>query len=313
MTVTISSSSPKKKTRFQTFNGAPSSNPPHLLIQTLCKQDPGKRLGFYSGATAVVALIQNGNLIVANAGDSRCVLSENGIAVDLSEDHSPDLPREKERILKAGGFPFSFFPPPPPLPFLSLADSFLFLLLLSSGYISEGRVNGNLNLSRAIGVFPTPYSLLPPCLSLRSLYQLFFVSPSLQFNLGDLQFKENLNIPPEAQIISAQPEIKIKKLEKNHEFMVLACDGIWNRMGSQDVIDFVKLRLEQESLESICEQMLDYCLADNAFEQEGVGADNMTVIIVLFNVPSKEGQSEPAVASSTKSFAKGEKEVQSGS
>lgn len=39
----------------------------------------------------------------------------------MSEDHKPDLPGEKDRIIKAGGF------------------------------VSEGRVNANLNLSRALG------------------------------------------------------------------------------------------------------------------------------------------------------------------
>ena len=48
-------------------------------------------------------------------------------AYNLSRDHKPDLEAEKERILKAGGF------------------------------IHAGRVNGSLNLARAIGN-------LPPCL-----------------------------------------------------------------------------------------------------------------------------------------------------
>jgi protein phosphatase 1G len=68
-----------------------------------------------------VAIIRNDELIVANAGDSRCVLSRKGRAYDLSKDHKPDLDAEKERILNAGGF------------------------------IVAGRVNGSLNLARAIG------------------------------------------------------------------------------------------------------------------------------------------------------------------
>lgn len=49
------------------------------------------------------------------------MLSRDGKAVELSFDHKPENPIEKERVTKAGGF------------------------------ISEGRINGNLNLSRAIG------------------------------------------------------------------------------------------------------------------------------------------------------------------
>jgi len=58
---------------------------------------------------------------VANAGDSRSVISENGKFTALSEDHKPTLNNETARIKKAGG------------------------------YVADGRVNGNLSLSRAIG------------------------------------------------------------------------------------------------------------------------------------------------------------------
>lgn len=44
-------------------------------------------------------------------------------AYPLSKDHKPDIENEKERILKAGGF------------------------------IQVGRVNGSLNLARAIGTY----------------------------------------------------------------------------------------------------------------------------------------------------------------
>lgn len=42
-------------------------------------------------------------LVVANVGDSRAVLSRNGVAVALSQDHKPDVSPEKRRIRKAGG------------------------------------------------------------------------------------------------------------------------------------------------------------------------------------------------------------------
>lgn len=61
---------------------------------------------------------------VANSGDSRCVLStKSNDVVALSDDHKPDNADEKKRIEEAGGF------------------------------VSDGRINGNLNLSRALGDF----------------------------------------------------------------------------------------------------------------------------------------------------------------
>ncbi|KAH9323118.1 hypothetical protein KI387_017757, partial [Taxus chinensis] len=122
-----------------------------------------------SGSTACVAVIQNNKLIVANAGDSRCVLSRKGQAYNLSRDHKPDLENEKERILQAGGF------------------------------IHAGRVNGSLNLARAI---------------------------------GDMELKQNKNLPPEKQILTACPDINVVELCEDDEFLVLACDGIWYDMFS---------------------------------------------------------------------------------
>eukprot|EP00977_Amphora_coffeiformis_P000239 scaffold75_cov165-Amphora_coffeaeformis.AAC.15 len=76
----------------------------------------------HAGATAVVAVIVDKTLMVANAGDSRAVLCRDGGAFPLSYDHKPQQEGEMSRIRKAGGFVNQF-----------------------------GRVNGNLNLSRSIG------------------------------------------------------------------------------------------------------------------------------------------------------------------
>lgn len=80
-----------------------------------------ENIALCTGCTACVALITETEIICANAGDSRCVLSLDGKAIELSEDHKPDLATEKVRIEKAGGF------------------------------VEENRVKGILNLSRSLG------------------------------------------------------------------------------------------------------------------------------------------------------------------
>jgi len=57
----------------------------------------------------------------ANAGDSRAVACVKGQTTELSRDHKPEDPEEINRITKAGGT------------------------------VTFGRVNGGLNLSRALG------------------------------------------------------------------------------------------------------------------------------------------------------------------
>lgn len=74
------------------------------------------------GCTAITVFIKDGMVFCANAGDSRCVAAIAGKAVPLSTDHKPTLSREKQRVIKAG---FSVN--------------------------GEGRIDGNLNLSRSIG------------------------------------------------------------------------------------------------------------------------------------------------------------------
>ncbi|XP_052176581.1 protein phosphatase 2C 51-like isoform X2 [Diospyros lotus] len=55
------------------------------------------------GSTAVVAVVGAEVVVVANCGDSRAVLSREGVAVSMSNDHKPDRPDELERIEGAGG------------------------------------------------------------------------------------------------------------------------------------------------------------------------------------------------------------------
>lgn len=45
--------------------------------------------------------------------------------------------------------------------------------------------------------------------------------------LGDHFYKRNKNLPPEEQMISALPDLKVLTLNEDNDFMVIACDGIW--------------------------------------------------------------------------------------
>jgi protein phosphatase 1L len=54
--------------------------------------------GVGGGTCCVTALIQEGNLVVSNAGDCRAVISRGGIAEALTSDHRPSREDEKERI-----------------------------------------------------------------------------------------------------------------------------------------------------------------------------------------------------------------------
>ncbi|OIW17069.1 hypothetical protein TanjilG_15652 [Lupinus angustifolius] len=55
------------------------------------------------GTTAIVAVVAEEEIVVANCGDSRAVMGRGGEALDLSCDHKPDRPDELMRIEEAGG------------------------------------------------------------------------------------------------------------------------------------------------------------------------------------------------------------------
>jgi len=55
------------------------------------------------GSTAVTAILIDGvKLVVANLGDSRAVICNNGVAKQLSVDHEPS--KERQKIEEKGGF-----------------------------------------------------------------------------------------------------------------------------------------------------------------------------------------------------------------
>eukprot|EP00658_Telonema_sp_P-2_P043888 TRINITY_DN31763_c0_g1_i1.p1 TRINITY_DN31763_c0_g1~~TRINITY_DN31763_c0_g1_i1.p1 ORF type:complete len:351 (+),score=66.79 TRINITY_DN31763_c0_g1_i1:148-1200(+) len=175
-----------------------------------------------SGCTAVVALLDQTRIVVANCGDSRAVLSRAGQAVPLSFDHKPSDACERARICKAGGF-----------------------LTEANGH---HRINGNLNLSRA---------------------------------LGDLKYKQSAHLGWAEQMITSCPDLVEEALTSQDEFVIMACDGVWDLMSNQEAVDYVGSRLA-EGVEPtlICEQLFDHCITQDPKMARGLGADNMTCIIV---------------------------------
>ena len=110
----------------------------------------------------LVKLLRGHHLPGQQGDGERRVLASKGVAVALSEDHKPQLPTELARIEKAGGW-----------------------------VMPQGRINGNLNLSRA---------------------------------LGDLKYKGDGRLSRAEQLITAEPDLTSHTLETGDEFVVLACE-----------------------------------------------------------------------------------------
>lgn len=118
--------------------------------------------------------------------------------------------------------------------------------------------------------------------------------------LGDFDYKKNGNLPPEAQIITCDPEIIEHQITEEDEFIIIACDGayhgyypiycsrtyalvagIWDCLSSQQAVDCIRLLVSQgKELTEVCEIICDHCLAPDTTSGAGIGCDNMTIMII---------------------------------
>lgn len=137
-------------------------------------------------------------LHTANVGDSRIVLSRNGVAQRLTRDHKATDDSEAARVRKAGGT------------------------------ISNGRVDGSLAICRAI---------------------------------GDRPFKPH---------VCARPHTSRVDLDDEDEFLVLACDGVWDVFSDQAVVDLVR---EIEDPAEASQEVVRHALLKGS-------TDNITCMVV---------------------------------
>jgi len=221
----------------QVIAAQPSNDPHTALIASFLKVDElmkdERHLDYIGqGCTAVVCVINKDYMVVANAGDSRAVLSRGGRAIALSEDHKPHLRREQDRIHRAGG-----------------------MVTESAADAGGPRVMGDLNLSRS---------------------------------LGDFRHKQDTTLTAAEQIITSKPDVATYYRQPNDEFLILACDGVWDVLSNDDAVSFVSQRLSHGAqtavgLSQIVEEMLDACLSPDLRTTRGLGGDNMTAVLVTFN------------------------------
>lgn len=94
----------------------------------------------------------------------------------MSIDHKPDCQIEIDRITKAGSV------------------------------INEGRVDGNLNLTRS---------------------------------LGDLKYKHRTHLTAEEQAITANPDTYEFDLTNDIDFILMGCDGIWEKNSNEQAVAWV--------------------------------------------------------------------------
>ncbi|XP_056326386.1 protein phosphatase 1B isoform X1 [Danio aesculapii] len=106
--------------------------------------------------------------------------------------------------------------------------------------------------------------------------------------LGDYDYKCVEGKGPTEQLVSPEPEVfEIARSDSEDEFVVLACDGIWDVMTNEDLCAFVRSRLEvTNDLERVCNEVVDTSLHKGS-------RDNMSIVLVC--LPNAPKVSEDAV------------------
>ncbi|KAH9251854.1 hypothetical protein BASA81_010297 [Batrachochytrium salamandrivorans] len=109
--------------------------------------------------------------------------------------------------------------------------------------------------------------------------------------LGDFKYKCQPGVEPAEQPVTCKPDITlVPRRHELDEFVLLACDGIWDVMSNEAAAQFVYDKMVVGfGMGRICELLLDHCL-------ELGSRDNMSVVIVaLPNAPQQIGTyREPA-------------------
>lgn len=121
----------------------------------------------------------------------------------------------------------------------------------AGGFVEENRVNGSLNLSRS---------------------------------LGDFEYKSNSALDYTQQMVTCDPEIRSVARQNADQFIILACDGIWDCLTSEECViqtrDALGALDEAKPVASIIESMFDRIVAKDILSSAGVGTDNMTCIVI---------------------------------
>ncbi|PHT48583.1 hypothetical protein CQW23_12791 [Capsicum baccatum] len=166
------------------------------------------KLNANGGSCCVTALVQNGELIVSNAGDCRAVMSRGGVAEALTVDHRPSRQDEMERIQRLGGY----------------VDSCR----------GVWRIQGSLAVSRGI---------------------------------GDSRLKRWVIAEPETNVLTIQPEC---------EFLILASDGLWEKVSNQEAVELLRpfcVGVDNQQPLSACKKLVDLAVARGS-------SDDITAMLI---------------------------------
>ncbi|KAI6230828.1 PPM-type phosphatase domain-containing protein [Aphelenchoides fujianensis] len=231
----------------------------HDVKVSISETEPFKNWSFFAvfdghaGSRLVVELEQSKGAVTENAKQLITAGIKAGF-LKLDEHMSSEKGIDGEEKEKSGTTAVCAILSPEHIFFGNLGDSRGMLgrenheertrILKAGGTVMIQRVNGSLAVSRA---------------------------------LGDYEYKSVPGLAPSDQLVSPEPDVYIlDRNPKEDQFLVLACDGIYDVIQNEDLCHLIRSRLTvTDDLQKACNQILDFCLARGS-------RDNMTMILVVF-------------------------------
>jgi serine/threonine protein phosphatase PrpC len=70
------------------------------------------------------------------------------------------------------------------------------------------------------------------------------------------------------------------ELKETDEFVVIGCDGIWDCLTNEKAVEFVSTRIDDYKPTEIGTMMLNYIISPDPRVTQGIGGDNMTILII---------------------------------
>jgi protein phosphatase 2C family protein 2/3 len=222
-----------------------------------------------SGSCAIIILIIENRCYIANVGDSRAIISaKNGTKFyPLSRDHRPGDEKEYKRILDAGGK--------------------IYKTEYEYGNRNSATNNRNSTYTRNTNYTRNYTNNTSNRININSNRNSSVVGPlrvspgklSVSRTIGDIEAKDP-KFGGNPNVIISIPEIKYFDNNDKNDFILIFCDGVYEKLKNQDIIDCIWDQIRNKKFSDIhnmagysIEKLINKCMQQDS-------TDNLTAIMI---------------------------------
>jgi len=220
-----------------------------------------------SGSCAIVVVIIEKRVYIANVGDSRAILSsKNGSKFyPLSRDHRPGDEKEYKRILDAGGKIYKTEYEYQSKPLYNNNRNSINNRSTKNNNNTNNSVNNRISYNKPSSIIG-PLRVIPGKLSVSR-------------TIGDIEAKDP-KFGGNPNVIISIPEIKYFDNTDKNDFILIFCDGVYEKLKNKDINDCIWDEIKKKKFGDIhnmagycVEKLINKCMAEDS-------TDNLTAIMI---------------------------------